>query len=317
MCAARGTACAGRDHRGRGCAEPRPHRAHAAPAGAEVRSDAGAVSVAGAERLALESVDVPGDFSSAAFLIVAAALVAGSEVVLRGVGVNPTRTGLLDVMRADGRARRAARRAHAERRAGRGPCRSRMRALSATTVDAGEVPLTDRRAAAGRAAGCFAEGVTVCAGAEELRHKESDRIATVVDGMRALGADIEATEDGFEVEGPAGCPVARSTRTATTGSRCSARSPASLVRRGRGAWASRPPTSPIQASPTSRALAGIESALGNSSPPMTGEAERRRSLARAGGLTPRAAGADLPPPPRGRAGVAVGLTLLLLWAVDR
>ena len=64
--------------------------------------------------------------------------------------------------------------------------------------------------------GCFAEGETVVRGAQELRLKESDRIATVVEGLRGLGADIEATEDGFAVRAPAACAAACSTPTAIT-----------------------------------------------------------------------------------------------------
>ena len=75
--------------------------------------------------------------------------------------------------------------------------------------------------------GCFAEGETSCRGAEELRHKESDRIATVVEGLGGLGADIEATQDGFAVNGTGELAGGRSTPMGTTGWRCWARSPAS------------------------------------------------------------------------------------------
>jgi 3-phosphoshikimate 1-carboxyvinyltransferase len=70
-----------------------------------------------------------------------------------------------------------------------------------TTVEPGEVPLAIDELPLVALLGCFAEGVTVVRGAGELRVKESDRIATVVAGLRALGATIEATEDGFAVEG--------------------------------------------------------------------------------------------------------------------
>ncbi len=169
-------------------------------AGVEVRSEAGAVSVAGVDRLALESVDVPGDFSSAAFHLVAAVLVSDSDIVLRDVGVNPTRTGLLDVMQRMG----AAVERHNERTLGGEPVADlavHSSPLTATTVDAGEVPLMIDELPLVALLGACAEGVTLVRGAQELRHKESDRIATVVEGMRALGATIEATEDGFEVEG--------------------------------------------------------------------------------------------------------------------
>jgi 3-phosphoshikimate 1-carboxyvinyltransferase len=77
-------------------------------------------------------------------------------------------------------------------------------ALRGTVVEAGEVPLAIDELPLVALLGCFAEGETVVRGAEELRVKESDRIATVVDGLRALGADIEATEDGFVVRGTGG-----------------------------------------------------------------------------------------------------------------
>jgi 3-phosphoshikimate 1-carboxyvinyltransferase len=76
--------------------------------------------------------------------------------------------------------------------------------LRGTTVEAGEVPLAIDELPLVALLGCFAEGETVVRGAQELRVKESDRIATVVDGLRGLGADIEATEDGFAVRGTGG-----------------------------------------------------------------------------------------------------------------
>ena len=76
--------------------------------------------------------------------------------------------------------------------------------LVGTTVEPDEVPLAIDELPLVALAACFADGETVVAGAEELRHKESDRIATVVDGLRGVGAGIEATDDGFEVEGTGG-----------------------------------------------------------------------------------------------------------------
>jgi 3-phosphoshikimate 1-carboxyvinyltransferase len=76
--------------------------------------------------------------------------------------------------------------------------------LNGTRVGAGEVPPAIDELPLVALAGCFADGETVVSGAAELRHKESDRIATVVDGLRGLGAEIEATEDGFAVSGQGG-----------------------------------------------------------------------------------------------------------------
>lgn len=164
------------------------------------RTEAAAVTVEPVERLALGEVVVPGDFSSAAFLIVAATLVPGSELVLEGVGVNPTRTGLLSIMQRMGAAVEVGDR----RTEGAEPVAdlvARSASLNGTIVEGQEVPLAIDELPLIALLGAFAEGTTEVKGAGELRHKESDRIATVVDGLRALGAAIEATEDGFVVEG--------------------------------------------------------------------------------------------------------------------
>jgi 3-phosphoshikimate 1-carboxyvinyltransferase len=161
------------------------------------------VTVEPATGLEPGEIEVPGDFSSAAFLLVAALLVRGSEVRLEGVGVNPGRIGLLGILTRMG----AALEVIETRAAGREPVATivaRSGPLQATRVAAGEVPLAIDELPLVALAGCFADGETVVSGAEELRHKESDRIATVVDGLSALGAAIEATDDGFAVTGTGG-----------------------------------------------------------------------------------------------------------------
>jgi 3-phosphoshikimate 1-carboxyvinyltransferase len=148
-------------------------------------------------------IEVPGDFSSAAFLAVAAAIVSGSAVRLEGVGLNPTRVGLLGILNRMG----AAVEVEEEPADGlepRGAIVAGHSNLVATRVHRDEVPVAIDELPLVALLGCFAEGRTVVAGAAELRHKESDRIATVVDGLRGLGAEIEATEDGFEVRGTGG-----------------------------------------------------------------------------------------------------------------
>lgn len=150
-------------------------------------------------------ISIPGDFSSAAFLIVAATLIRGSEVRLDGVGINPGRIGLLGILTRMG----AAIEVIETSAAGPEPVATivvRSGPLMATRVGGGEVPLAIDELSLVGLAGCFADGETVVSGAGELRHKESDRIATVVDGLRALGAEIEATEDGFAVIGRGGLP---------------------------------------------------------------------------------------------------------------
>ena len=169
-------------------------------AGAKLTSDEGKVSVGETERLELDEVVVPGDFSSAAFWIAAATLVPGSELRLVEVGLNPTRIGLLRVIERMGGAVVV----EGRRMVGMEPVAELVvhpASLRATSVEADEVPLLIDELPLVALLGAFAEGTTKVTGAAELRHKESDRIATVVDGLRALGAQIEAHADGFEVQG--------------------------------------------------------------------------------------------------------------------
>jgi 3-phosphoshikimate 1-carboxyvinyltransferase len=158
------------------------------------------VTVAPAERLEPGEIAIPGDFSSAAFFAVAATIVRGSEVRLEGVGINPGRIGLLGILTRMGAAIEVVETAAA----GSEPVATivaRSGPLQGTRIGGGEVPLTIDELPLVALAGCFAEGETVVGGAGELRHKESDRIATVVAGLRALGGEIEATGDGFAVTG--------------------------------------------------------------------------------------------------------------------
>jgi 3-phosphoshikimate 1-carboxyvinyltransferase len=162
------------------------------------------VRVEPAERLESTRFAVPGDLSSAAFVIVAAALVAGSEVTIDGVGLNPTRVGLLGILTRMGAGLEVA-----QERTGPGgeiigTLVSRPGPLAATRVGAAEVPLAIDELPLVALAACFAEGETVISGAEELRHKESDRIASVAAGLAALGADVEARDDGLAVRGTGG-----------------------------------------------------------------------------------------------------------------
>ena len=122
--------------------------------------------------------------------------------------------------------------------------------LVGTEVGADEVPLAIDELPLVALLGCFADGRTVVRGAAELRLKESDRITAVVDGLRGLGADIEATEDGFAVAGTGGCGAASWTPAATTGWRCSAPSrawPRARASRSSG-W--KRPRCPTLGSPT-------------------------------------------------------------------
>jgi 3-phosphoshikimate 1-carboxyvinyltransferase len=194
--------------------EPAPSRDHTermlAAAGAPVRR-AGAelrIGPAPADGLQVDAIAVPGDPSSAAFAIAAALLVAGSHVVVRGASANWTRTGFVRIARrmgADIAGELETDPGDAIPRADPiGDLEVRASDLRATVVEPHEVPLAIDELPLVALLGCFAEGRTVVRGAEELRLKETDRIATVVDGLRALGAEIEATGDGFEVEGTGG-----------------------------------------------------------------------------------------------------------------
>jgi 3-phosphoshikimate 1-carboxyvinyltransferase len=161
------------------------------------------VRIGNADELELEVVDVPGDMSSAAFLIAAGVLTKGSRLILDEVGVNWTRAGFLRILQRMGaivvgevepEGAFGAAEPVCDLDVSHGP-------IEATTVDAQEVPLAIDELPLIALLGCFAEGETVVRGAQELRVKESDRITTVVDGLRGLGADIEALPDGFVVRG--------------------------------------------------------------------------------------------------------------------
>ena len=169
-------------------------------AGATVRRRPTSVSVRGAERLVLDTVEIPGDLSSAAPLLVAALTVPGSELTVHGVGLNPRRTGLLDVLERMG-ARIAV---YNRRQVGGEPAGDvevRASELVGATVSAAEVPtLVDELPLLALAA-CHARGETVLRGASELRVKETDRLEAVVEELRRIGAHARATRDGFRVKG--------------------------------------------------------------------------------------------------------------------
>ena len=161
------------------------------------------IAIRGVERLEGAPISVPGDFSSAAFFLVAATIVPGSDVRVEGVGVNPTRIGLLGILNRMG----APLEVEEDAAGGIEPqatIRARHGPLTAARVRAEEVPLVIDELPLAALLGCFAEGTTVVSGAAELRVKESDRIATVVEALRRAGADIEAREDGFAVRGKGG-----------------------------------------------------------------------------------------------------------------
>jgi 3-phosphoshikimate 1-carboxyvinyltransferase len=188
--------------------EPKPSRDHTermlAAAGVAITREGDRVTVAAQDELELGALHVPGDPSSAAFHSAAAVLVPGSRIVIEGMGANWTRTGFFRILRRMGGIVVGP----LEEPAGGVPVVEPVCELDivngplvGTVVEPDEVPLAIDELPLVALLGCFAEGSTVVRGASELRLKESDRIATVVDGLRGLGAHIEATEDGFAVEG--------------------------------------------------------------------------------------------------------------------
>jgi 3-phosphoshikimate 1-carboxyvinyltransferase len=165
------------------------------------------VTVVNADELLLDSVTVPGDPSSAAFMVAAGVLVPGSRLLIGDVGVNWTRTGFLRIVRRmrgivlgdleDETGELEAEEPVSDLDVAHG-------ALEGTVVEPDEVPLAIDELPLVALLGCYAEGETIVRGAQELRVKESDRIAGVVEGLRGLGGEIEATSDGFVVRGTGG-----------------------------------------------------------------------------------------------------------------
>jgi 3-phosphoshikimate 1-carboxyvinyltransferase len=165
------------------------------------------VTVPNTDELLLERVNVPGDPSSAAFLVAAGVLVPGSRLLIADVGVNWTRTGFLRIVRRMQGIVLGDLEVEEHELAEEEPVSDLDVAHGAregTVVEPHEVPLAIDELPLVALLGCFAEGETVVRGAQELRLKESDRIAGVVEGLRALGGDLEATADGFVVRGAGG-----------------------------------------------------------------------------------------------------------------
>lgn len=181
-------------------APTRDHTERALPAfGVEVRRTGPQVEIAGGQRPAPADVRVPGDLSSAAFWAAAAAALPGSDVEIVDVGLNPTRTAFLDLLRSAG-ADVAVEAAGAAANEPFGTVRVRHRTLRPIRIDADQAPgVIDELPAL---AALAAHGATLeVSGAAELRTKESDRIAVLAAGLRALGAEVAERPDGFSVRG--------------------------------------------------------------------------------------------------------------------
>ena len=184
--------------------EPAPTRDHTERMlrgfGYEVANEQGVISLEGGGSLQATSIDVPADISSAAFFLVAASIAPGSDLLLTHVGVNPTRIGVINILRLMG----ADITLRNEREVGGEPVadlRVRYAPLSGIEIPADQVPLAiDEFPALFIAAAC-ARGRTVLRGAEELRVKESDRIAAMAEGLTTLGIGNEVLPDGIVIEG--------------------------------------------------------------------------------------------------------------------
>jgi len=184
--------------------EPVPTRDHTErmleAAGGRVTRRPSSVTVEGGTSLRLPDVEVPGDISSAAPFLVAAAIVPGSAVTAHGIGLNPRRAGLLDVLE-----RMGARISVYNRRSiggePAGDVEVRASDLVGATISAEEVPSLIDELPILAVAACHARGETVVRGAEELRAKESNRIEAVVEELRRVGGHIRATPDGFRIKG--------------------------------------------------------------------------------------------------------------------
>jgi len=176
-------------------------------AGVGIHRNGRRVTVVNADELLLGSVRIPGDASSAAFLIAAGVLVPHSRLLIGDVGVNWTRTGFMRIVRRMQGIVLGDLEDETGELIGDEPVSDldvAYGALEGTVVEADEVPLAIDELPLVALLGCFAEGETIVRGAQELRVKESDRIAGVVEGLRGLGAEIEATDDGFAVRGAGG-----------------------------------------------------------------------------------------------------------------
>ncbi|WP_044498219.1 bifunctional prephenate dehydrogenase/3-phosphoshikimate 1-carboxyvinyltransferase [Pseudomonas saudimassiliensis] len=184
--------------------EPAPTRDHTERMlrgfGYPVQVDGATATVESGHRLTGGKIDVPADISSAAFFMVAASIAEGSDLTLEHVGINPTRIGVINILRAMGGDITLSN----EREVGGEPVadiRIRYAGLKGIEIPLDQVPLAiDEFPVLFVAAAC-AEGRTVLRGAEELRVKESDRIQVMADGLQALGIKAEPTPDGIVIEG--------------------------------------------------------------------------------------------------------------------
>ena len=175
--------------------------------GVEERQDGATLAIRGGQRLTACDVVVPGDVSSAAFFLVAALIAPEGELLLENVGMNPTRAAVVEILRVMGGDITVAN----PREAGGEPVadlRVRASRLHGITIDEALVPIAIDEFPIIFIAGACAEGETRASALHELRVKESDRLAVMTAGLRALGVDCEAGEDSMRIRGKAGTAFA-------------------------------------------------------------------------------------------------------------
>lgn len=168
--------------------------------GVKFEEKEGRLSIVGGSPFLGKKIGVPGDISSAAFFLVAGTLVEGSEITLRNVGVNPTRTGILDVLQQMG-ARITVTPLAPVSGEPTADLTVRSSALKGTAMEGELIPRTLDEFPILCVAAAAAEGETVIRGAQELRVKESDRIATMAAALRGMGVTVEEFPDGMKIEG--------------------------------------------------------------------------------------------------------------------
>ena len=168
--------------------------------GVNIRTEGSTISMQGRQSLAGTNIEVPGDLSSAAFVILAALLAENADVTIESVGINPTRTGVIDILMSMGANIELANR----REMGGEPVadiRVRSSSLTGISVDPGLVSLAIDEFPVLFAAAAAASGQTVFDGLAELRVKESDRVAAMAEGLRNLGIEVDESPDGAVVHG--------------------------------------------------------------------------------------------------------------------
>lgn len=168
--------------------------------GGKIRKNGKVITVKGGQKLTASTVHVPGDISSAAFFLVAGAIVPGSEIILKNVGLNPTRTGIIEVMKRMGADLQFIHNEDSSFEPA-GDLVIKTSKLKGTVIEGHLIPKLIDEIPIIALLATQAEGKTVIKDAEELKVKETNRINTVVCELKKLGASIEATDDGMVING--------------------------------------------------------------------------------------------------------------------